>query len=105
MRGTADAIEGIDWNSSDTSTPANIAGVHVPLLIMAMTGHHWLVPSEIFYQQAAGADKELVFVDGASHNIIPCRACEEFPGQYGETVKTTFDHVASWLRKRFAHTE
>jgi len=100
-RMTEDSIEGIDWQSSNTSTPANIAGVRAPLLIMAMTGHYWMVSSEIFYQRATSRDKQLVFVEGASHNIVPCRACEVFPGQYGDTVKTTFDHVANWLRERF----
>jgi hypothetical protein len=98
---TEDSIEGIDWNSSNTSTPANMEGVRVPLLIMSMTGHYWMVPSELFYQHAASQDKQLVFVEGASHNITPCRACEQFPGQYGDTVKTTFDYVAGWLRDRF----
>jgi hypothetical protein len=101
---TEDSIEGIDWSSSNTSTPANVGGVHVPLLIMSMTGHYWMVPSEIFYQRAASQDKQLVFVEGASHNITPCRACEQFPGQYGDTVKTTFDYVAGWLRERFVPT-
>lgn len=98
---TEDSIEGIDWNSSNTSTPANVEGVHVPLLIMSMTGHYWMVPSEIFYQRAGSQDKQLVFVEGATHNITPCRACEQFPGQYGDTVKTTFDYVAGWLCDRF----
>jgi pimeloyl-ACP methyl ester carboxylesterase len=98
---TEDSIKGIDWNSSNTSTPANIEGVHVPLLIMSMTGHYWMVPSEIFLQHASSQDKQLVFVEGASHNLTPCRACEQFPGQYGDTVKTTFDYVAGWLRERF----
>jgi hypothetical protein len=98
---TEDSIEGIDWNSSNTSTPANIEGVHVPLLIMSMTGHYWMVPSEIFLQHASSQDKQLVFVEGASHNLTPCRACEQYPGQYGDTVKTTFDYVAAWLRERF----
>jgi pimeloyl-ACP methyl ester carboxylesterase len=99
---TEDSIEGIDWNSSNTSTPANIEGVHVPLLIMSMTGHYWMVPSEIFYEHAtATQDKQLVFVEGASHNLTTCKACEQYPGQYGDTVQTTFDYVATWLRQRF----
>ncbi|MDQ3901257.1 MAG: alpha/beta hydrolase [Actinomycetota bacterium] len=98
---TEDDIRGIDWHSSNTSTPANLEGVRVPLLIMAMTGHYWLVPGEIFFQHAASPDKQLVFVEGASHNIVPCRACEQYPGQYGDTVQTTFDYVAAWLRERF----
>ena len=98
---TEDDVRGIDWNSSNTSTPANLGGVRVPLLIMAMTGHYWMTPGEIFFQHAASQDKELIFVEGASHNITPCAACEEFPGQYGDTVKTTFDYVAGWMRERF----
>ena len=98
---TADSIEGIDWNSSNTSTPANMEGVHVPVLIMSMTGHYWMVPSEIFLQHAASQDKQLVFVEGASHNLTTCTACEQFAGQYGDTVKTTFDYVAGWLRERY----
>lgn len=94
-------IRGIDWQSSNTSTPANLESVRAPLLLMAMTGHYWMVPGEIFFDHAASQDKTLVFVDGASHNITPCNACEEFPGQYGDTVKTTFDYVASWVRERF----
>ena len=95
-------IQGIDWSSSNTSTPANLEGVHVPLLIMSMTGHYWMVPAEIFLQHATSTqDKQLVFVEGASHNLTTCRACEQVPGQYGDTVKTTFDYVATWLRARF----
>ncbi len=100
---TEDAITGIDWHSSNTSTPANLEGVRVPLLLVAMTGHYWMVSGELFFERAGSADKELVFVEGASHNITPCRACEQAPGQYGDTVKRTFDHVAGWLDRRFVH--
>jgi hypothetical protein len=98
---TEDALRGIDWSSSATSTPANLGGTHVPLLILAMTGHYWMVPSEIFYESAAAADKELAFVEGASHNLVPCRACESYPGEYGDTVCTIFDYVAAWLGARY----
>ena len=98
---TRDNIVGIDWDSSNTSTPANIANIRAPLLIMGMTGHYWMVPSEIFFNAAASQDKQLVFVEGASHNLVPCRACETSPGQYGDTVNTIFDYVAGWLQARF----
>ena len=96
-----DDIQGIDWSSSNTSTPANLEGVRVPLLMVVMTGHYWMVPGEIFLQHAVSTDTQLVFVEGASHNITPCAACEEFSGQYGDTVKTTFDYVGRWLSERF----
>jgi hypothetical protein len=98
---TEDDIQGIDWNSSNTSTPANLEGMRAPLLILSMTGHYWMVPAEIFFQHAASDDKRLAFVEGASHNITPCSACEKYPGEYGDTVKTTFDYISSWLHERF----
>lgn len=98
---TEDDITGVDWYSSNTSTPANMEGVTVPTLIMAMTGHYWMVPSEIFYEHARSADKELSFVEGATHSFTPCEPCAQTPGQFGDTMKTTFDHVAAWLAHRY----
>jgi pimeloyl-ACP methyl ester carboxylesterase len=100
---TADDLQGIDWASSNTSTPLNAAGVHVPLLMMSMTGHYWMVPDEIVFEHAASPDKQLVFVEGATHGISTCTTCEQYPGQYGDTVKTTFDYAAGWLESHFVH--
>jgi len=98
---TEDSIRGVDWNSSNTSTPANLAGVRVPLLIMGMTGFYWMVVQETFYDYASSQDKTLVFVEGASHGATPCRACKSTPGEFGDTVKRAFDYAADWLRDRF----
>jgi pimeloyl-ACP methyl ester carboxylesterase len=88
---TADAITGVDWASSSTSAVSNVEGVTVPLLIMPMTCHYFLVPDEIIFDHAKSKDKQLVFVEGASHVLTPCRA------EYGDTVKRMFDHVDKWL--------
>jgi pimeloyl-ACP methyl ester carboxylesterase len=98
---TEDNILGIDWNSSYGSTPGNVERVTVPLLILGMTGHYWLVSSEIAYEHAASQDKTLAFVEGATHGFTPCTQCERSPNEFGDTVKTTFDYVASWLGARF----
>jgi pimeloyl-ACP methyl ester carboxylesterase len=98
---TDDDIEGVVWESSNTSTPENIKGVTVPTLIMAMTGHYWMVSSEMFYERSGADDKSLVFVEGASHGFTPCTACEDTPGEFGDTVATTFDHLAGWLAERY----
>ena len=98
---TEDDIEGIDWNSSNTATPANLEGVHVPILIMGMTGYYWMVATEIFYDHAASRDKTLIFIEGASHGVTPCRACESTPGEFGDTVKRAFDYAADWIGDRF----
>lgn len=44
---------------------------------------------------------ETPFVEGASHNFTVCTACESTPGEFGDTVATTFDYVGEWLTERY----
>lgn len=102
LRITDDSITGIDWSSSNTATVNNVAGITTPLLIMSMTGHYWLVPSEMYYRDAIRTtDKTLVFVEGATHGFTPCTACATTPGEFGDTVAETFDYVSGWLTHHF----
>ena len=94
-------IYGIDWDSTYCCTPGNMRGVQAPLLLMGMTGGYECLAAEMIYELAASADKTLAFVEGASHMLWPAKECEEFPGQFGDTVKLTFDYAAQWLDKRF----
>jgi hypothetical protein len=101
---TADSISGIDWSSTNTATVDNVRGISSPLLIMSMTGHYWLVPSEMYYQNALHAkSRQLVFVEGATHGFTPCTACATTPGEFGDTVAETFDYVSSWLMDNYGH--
>lgn len=93
-----DEVTGIDWASGYTNTPNNVEGVTVPFLVMGMTGHYWLVSSEMAYQHAKSADKSIAFVEGATHGISPCTNCN---GDYGDTVARTFDYIAKWMDTRF----
>jgi pimeloyl-ACP methyl ester carboxylesterase len=98
LRITDDSISGIDWASTNTATVDNVAGITTPLLIMSMTGHYWLVPSEMYYNNATRtSNKQLVFVEGATHGFTPCTACATTPGEFGDTVGETFNYVANWL--------
>jgi hypothetical protein len=65
---------------------------------MAMTCHYFVVPDEILFDHAASKDKEIVYVEGASHGYTPCRP------EYGDTMKRTFDYMDKWLSdpKRFS---
>jgi hypothetical protein len=78
-----------------------MAGVTVPTVVMPMTGHYFLVTDEIIFEHAAAADKEIVFVDGASHGGTTCTACERFPGEFGDTAETLFNYLENWLERRF----
>jgi hypothetical protein len=50
---------------------------------------------------AASADKEFIVIEGATHNMTPCTPCEKTPGEYSNVTKNFFNHVASWIGKRF----
>lgn len=94
-----DSVHGIDWTSSYSSPPGNVEGITVPLLTMGMTGHWEYLAAETIFDHARSADKTLVFVEGATHLYTTCTACEKYPGQFGNTQKTTYDYVDRWLSK------
>lgn len=94
-------IYGIDWDSTYCCTPGNMRHVKAPLLLMGMTGGYECLAAEMIHELAASEDKTLAFVEGASHMLWPAKECEEFPGQFGDTVKLTFDYAAKWLDKHF----
>jgi hypothetical protein len=93
------SIRGVAWTSSYTTPAASVQNVKVPLLTMGMTGHWEYLAAEIIYENASSADKSIAFVEGATHGYSTCTKCEKTPGQYGDTLKTTYDYIDSWLAK------
>jgi hypothetical protein len=93
-----DSIQGIDWLSSYSCTPGNMVGVSAPLLVMGMTGGYEFLAAEIIYGDTKKiTDKTIAFVEGATHGFSTAKDCEEYPGQFGDTMKTLFDYVDKWL--------
>ena len=102
LRVTADDILGIDWFSQNGLTPGSLAGIHVPVLNIAATGHYWVVPNEISFRLTASADKELLFIEGATHGFAPCDNCVgSAPGKYDRVREDTLNYMAGWIRARF----
>lgn len=95
----ADSVHGVEWTSSYASPPGNVQGIAVPLLVLGMTGHWEYLAAETIYGLAKSRDKSLAFVEGATHLYTPCTACARHPGEYGDTVKTTYDYIDGWLSK------
>ncbi|WP_260929399.1 hypothetical protein [Novosphingobium sp. 9] len=95
----ATSIHGIDWDSSYANPPGNVGHIHVPLIAMGMTGHWEGLAAETIYEHATSADKQIAFVEGASHMYVPCTECERTPDEFGDTVKTLFDYLDGWLSK------
>jgi pimeloyl-ACP methyl ester carboxylesterase len=98
---STDSMDGIDWCSSNNSTPCALRNVTVPILITAMGGHYFIRDNEIHYEAAASADKDFIVLEGATHGIRPCTACETTPGQYSNSVKNYFDYLQKWINARF----
>lgn len=99
-----DGISGIDYDSAFCCPPGNVKHIHVPLLVMGMTGGYECIASEIIYQNAASKDKTIAFVEGGTHMLGTAKEAEAYPGQFGDAPKTLFDAISSWLDAKFSET-
>ena len=94
-----ECVRGIDWTSTYSSPPGNVENIRAPLLVMGMTGSWEYLASETIFENAKSKDKNIAFVEGASHGYSTCKECEKTPGQFGDTQKTTYDHIDEWISK------
>ena len=95
------AMNGVDWCSSNNSTPCALGQIAVPVLVAAMGGNNGLRDNEMLYEMAASRDKDFVVVEGATHNIQPCTECETRKDQYANVQRNFFNYVARWMNGRF----
>jgi len=95
------SLDGIDWCSSNNSTPCAVQNITVPVLFTAMGGHYFVRDNEIHYEMSASQDKEFIVIDGATHGLRPCTACEKTPGQYSNVTKNFFNYVQKWINDRY----
>lgn len=98
--GELTAEKGVVWRSSMESNPGNAEGITVPFLTIAMTGSFEMGSAETIHNHVKASDKSLVYIEGATHNYNTCTKCEKTPGQYGDTVKTTYDTADKWLSEK-----
>ena len=92
---------GVIFRSGMASNPGNVEGINVPFLTMAMTGSFEMGSAETIHNHVAAKDKTLVYVEGATHVYTPCTKCEKTPGQYGDTMKVTYDYAdPGWLSQK-----
>jgi pimeloyl-ACP methyl ester carboxylesterase len=98
---STNSLTGIDWCSSNSSTPCAVGKINVPLLVAAMGGNTGIRDNEMLYDMAVSKDKDFIVVEGATHNIEPCTDCETRKGEYGNVTKNFFNYVAKWITTRF----
>ncbi len=95
-------MTGIDWCSSNNSTPCALGQIGVPLLVSAMGGNTGLRDNEWLYENAASRDKDFFVLEGATHNIEPCAECETRKGEYNNVIRNFFNYVRDWINGRFS---
>jgi len=98
---STDSMDGIDWCSSNNSTPCNLQNMTIPLLVTNMGGHYFIRDGEQYFDMAASPDKDFYVIEGATHGGTECTACETTPGQYNNATKNLFDLMARWMDARY----
>jgi hypothetical protein len=98
---STDSMDGIDWCSSNNSTPCNLQNMTVPLLVTAMGGHYFIRDAEQYFDMARSSDKDFYVIEGATHGGTECTACETTPKQYANATKNLFDLMQRWMEARF----
>ena len=99
---STNSMTGVEWCTSNNSTPCALGQIGVPLLVSAMGGNTGLRDNEWLYEMAASRDKDFFVLEGATHNIDPCVECETRRGEYGNSVKNFFNYVRDWMNVRFS---
>ncbi len=94
---STNSIDGIDYCSSNDSTPCNVQQVSVPVLFNAMGAYYFIRDNEIHYELVKSVDKEFIAIAGLVHGITPCNECPG--GPYNNSQKNFYDHVRDWLNK------
>jgi hypothetical protein len=98
---STDSMDGVDWCSSNNSTPCNLQQMTIPLLVTAMGGHYFIRDAEQYFDMAASSDKDYYVIEGATHGGTECTACETTPKQYANATKNLFDLMQKWMEARF----
>jgi hypothetical protein len=96
------SMDDIDYCSNNNSTPCHLTKDHrADLEFSAWAVIIFCATTRFTTKCRPARIKSTVIVEGASHGIRPCRDCETTPGQYGNSVKNTFDHMQKWINARF----
>jgi hypothetical protein len=98
---STDSMNGLEWCSSNNSTPCNLQQMTIPVLVTAMGGHYFIRDAEQYFDMAVSLDKDYYVIEGATHGGTACTACESTPGQYGNATKNLFDLMQRWIDARF----
>ena len=103
---STNSLNGIDHCSSNNSAVCAVKSISVPTMVMGMGGYLFIRDSEEIYEASSSPDKDLVFVEGATHGFTPCANCTNTNGatEYSNSVKNLFDYVSNWTVARYTRS-
>lgn len=101
---STNSLNGIDHCSSNNSTICAVKSISVPTLVMGMGGYLFIRDSEEEFEASKATDKDLVYIEGATHGFTPCGNCINANGasEYSNSVKNMFDYINTWTLNRYA---
>jgi hypothetical protein len=98
---STNAVDGIEFCSTNNSTTCAVQSIKIPTLIAAMGAYTYIRDQEIMYDLSAAKDKEYIVVEGALHGYTPCKPCEKTSGEFSNSDKNLFDYIQQWTNARF----
>jgi pimeloyl-ACP methyl ester carboxylesterase len=89
----------IDICSANGSTMCMVQHIRAPSLFTASQGNPYVVDNETMYELSGSAKKDYVVIEGATHGMDNCSACDGAP--YYNVRKNFFDYLATWINGGF----
>lgn len=99
---STNSLDGIDHCTAINDTVCALGSISVPVMIAGMGGYLFIRDSEEEYEAAKSADKDLVFIEGATHGFTPCSNCGVPASTYSNSVKNLFDYIENWTKARYS---
>jgi len=93
----------IDICSANGSTMCMVQHVRAPSLFTASQGNPYVVDNETMYELSGSRNKDYVVIEGATHGMDNCAACEGAP--YSNVRRNFFDYLAAWMNGGFNPVE
>lgn len=89
----------IDHCSANGSTMCMVQHVEAPSLFTAAQGNPYIVDNETMYELSGSLNKDYVVIEGATHGMDNCSACEGAP--YHNVGQNFWDYLAAWMNSGF----
>ena len=98
---STNAMNGVDWCSSNNSTPCALGQIAVPLLVAAMGGNTAFATTRCSTRWPRARTRTSSWSRGPPTIFEPCTECETRKDQYGNAQRNFFNYVVRWMNGKF----